>query len=91
MRRSPETVARSELIGLACRVATSAHAPYEGLSGRIVDETKETLVLETAAGREVVVPKRGQTFEVTTADGERVSLAGASIAHRPEDRTKKVR
>ena len=89
MRRSPEQVARGELIGLACRVVASGHPPWVGLSGRIVDETKNTLVL-AIDGREVRLPKRGCVFEVETADAERVTLSGDVIAHRPEDRVKKI-
>lgn len=88
MRRSAEEVAASELIGCYLRVESSAHAPFVGLSGVVVDETRNTLVVETADGV-VRVPKVGQTFEFAAADGATALLEGADIAHRPEDRVKK--
>ena len=82
-------VARHELIGLEVTVE-SPHPGWNGLSGRVVDETKHTLLVETPAGSEVVVPKPGQTFLFRVGD-ERFVVPGSDIAFRPEDRTKKAR
>lgn len=83
-------LARHELLGLPCRVVASAHAPYVGLEGRVVDETMRTLTLD-AGGQERTVPKAGQAFEFTLPDGSTQRLDGRSIAFRPEERTKKAR
>ena len=82
---------RRELIGLRARVSASAHAPYVGLEGRVVDETMRTLALELPDGTEVVVPKAGQSFAFTLPDGSTETLEGRDLAHRPEDRTRKAR
>ena len=44
---------RSELIGLDVSVLS---APFSGISGRVVDETKNTFTIESA-GTERMVPK----------------------------------
>src|SRR5687767_30993 len=82
-------VARHELIGLEVTVQ-SPHAGWDGLSGRVVDETKHTFLVEAASGKEVLVPKPGQVFVFRVGDS-RFVVPGADIAFRPEDRTKKVR
>jgi len=49
---------RTELIGLDVVVLS---APYSGISGTVVDETKNTFTIESA-GTEKMVPKPGNVF-----------------------------
>lgn len=86
----PLRLARGELIGLAVRVVRSEDPSLEGLEGRVVDETLNTLVVERPEGREVRVAKAPCVFLFETEDGP-VELEGVRIRFRPEDRTKKVR
>ena len=78
--------ARSELIGLDVEVLS---APFSGMSGRVVDETKRTFTIETS-GAERTVPKQGNVFRFAY-EGRTVDIDGSVIMHRPEDRIKKVR
>ncbi len=78
--------ARSELIGLDVEVLS---APYSGIAGKVVDETKNTFTIESA-GTERMVPKPGNEFRFTHED-RKFTIKGSEIAHRPEDRIKKVR
>lgn len=82
--------ARGELLGRRVRVQTSADAGLVGVEGRIVDETLRTFVVELPSGRRMRLGKRESVFVIGTDSGE-VSLPGAAIEYRPEDRTKKVR
>lgn len=82
-------VARHELIGLEVEVR-SAHAGWSGLSGKVVDETKHTFLVETASGSQLLVPKGGQEFVFRVGES-RFAIRGDEIRFRPEDRTKKVR
>lgn len=68
----------------------SPHAGWNGLSGRVVDETKHTFLVEMASGKEVLVPKAGQEFVFRIGD-KSFDVRGDEITFRPEDRTKKVR
>ncbi|MDR3206597.1 MAG: ribonuclease P protein subunit [Candidatus Methanoplasma sp.] len=77
---------RSELIGLDV-VVTSA--PYSDISGKVVDETKNTFTIESA-GTERMVPKSGNEFRFPYQD-RYIDIRGEEIQHRPEDRIKKVR
>lgn len=90
MAITPENLAVHELIGLRVRVAESLSLPHRGLSGIVVDETKNTLVIRTISG-EKAVPKKGCTFLFALPDGRKAPLEGARIAFRPFDRPKKVR
>jgi ribonuclease P protein subunit POP4 len=81
---------KGELIGLVAEVTASQHAPYVGLRGLVVDETRGTFTLALPGG-ERVVPKEGQRFQFTLPDGSRQQVEGRALAHRPEDRTRKAR
>jgi ribonuclease P protein subunit POP4 len=74
-------VARHELIGLEVSV--------KDVSGRVVDETKHTFLVETPKGVKRV-GKAGNRF-VFRLGSDAVALDGDDIMFQPEDRTKKVR
>ena len=85
MRKSD--LMRMELIGLDAEVLS---APcFEGIRGKILDETKNTFIIGSA-GTEKMVPKKGNEFAITY-EGSRFVIIGSEILHRPEDRIKKVR
>jgi ribonuclease P protein subunit POP4 len=75
-----------ELIGLKARVVKSPDKSRVGLKGKIVDETLNTFVLETAKG-EKVLPKKEVWLEADLK-GEKVEFDAARLAFRPEARTK---
>jgi RNase P/RNase MRP subunit p29 len=77
---------RSEFIGLDVVVLS---APYSDISGRVVDETKNTFTI-ISAGTERMVPKPGNEFRFIH-EGKHMDIKGKEIQHRPEDRIKKVR
>ena len=79
-------VMRSELRG---RDVSVLSAPFSGISGRVVDETKNTFTIESA-GTERMVPKSGNEFRFTYQN-EQIDIEGSKLLHRPEDRMKKVR
>ena len=77
---------RSEFIGLDVCVISSN---YSGISGKVVDETKNTITV-VSSGIEKMVPKSGNEFRFTY-QGRDIDVKGSEILHRPEDRIKKVR
>ncbi|MFQ5987114.1 MAG: ribonuclease P protein component 1 [Thermoplasmata archaeon] len=77
-----------ELIGLDVEVVDATDPNQCGIRGRVVDETRNTLLLE-AGGRELRIPKAGATFRF--AVGEGLTVAGSRLRYRPEDRVKKAR
>ena len=74
----------SELIGEKVRIAKSSSKELQGLEGRIVDETRNTFLIETRKGRKRI-PKAGNWFAFRLA-----SVDGSLLVCRPEDRTKSL-
>lgn len=81
---TPGTVARHELIGLHTEVVDDPDE-RDGIAGRVVDETTNTLVI--GDGRTRTVPKAGATFAFELPSGERVRVAGNRLVARPARRT----
>ena len=76
---------RVELIGERVEIAHHTDPSLCGISGMVVDETRETLVIRSN-GSKKVISKRPARF--LFRDGE---LIGVKIAYRPQDRIKKVK
>ncbi|NPB02018.1 MAG: ribonuclease P protein component 1 [Methanopyri archaeon] len=88
----PVDIVRHELIGLRCRVVRSlGPGSWEGLEGVVVDETRNTLVLDTGSGEARVV-KELVLLDFELPSGEVVRVDGALLVGRPEERlTKRLR
>ena len=80
----------STFIGLEAEITNSSQRALIGLKGRIVDETKNLIVIETAQGKETRIPKVSSTFRILCEDGKKVDVEGSRIAFRPHERPKKV-
>lgn len=79
-----DNIASHELIGLHATITLSTNGHLVGLNGRIIDETKSMIRLETARGRKSI-PKENSTWEFMV-EGARIPLCGKNIAKRPFDR-----
>ncbi len=79
---------KHELIGLPLEVVRATHPGIVGLKGRVVDETRNMLVVDVG-GREKMIPKQGSRFRFDVQGGTEVE--GDEIRFRPEDRIKKAR
>lgn len=88
MRISPGNILLHELIGLEASVVDSRNKCQVGLTGRIIDETMKTIVLETRTGRKRVF-KREVKLLIQLPDGSLVMVDGKELMGRPEDRLKK--
>jgi len=86
---TPRNIFRHELIGLSVRIARSVNRDIQGISGRVVDETRNTLRIEMDDGREITVPKGIAVFHFRTPQGELVEIDGGALVARPEERIKK--
>jgi len=73
-----------ELIGLQTSVAYSTNRSQVGISGVVVDETRNTLTLMTKAGTRMV--EKGNTCFDFQLDGTTVVIEGAKILSRPHER-----
>jgi ribonuclease P protein subunit POP4 len=82
---SPRNVIRHELIGLDVLVVEASNPALAGLEGRIIDETRNTLVIRGEHGRKRV-QKRCTRFRVTLPDGVLVEIDGSVLVMAPEKR-----
>jgi ribonuclease P protein subunit POP4 len=79
---------KHELIGLEVEVLQATDPSQAHVRGRVVDESRNTLVLEIH-GDEKRIPKHGSRFRFEIQGG--LELDGEEIRFRPEDRVKKAR
>jgi len=82
-------LAREELIGLQVKIKECKDPSWIGKSGLIVDETKNTFLIEVDNQKKTIA-KNIAIYEFDY-DGKKVILDGSKITYRPEDRIKKVR
>jgi ribonuclease P protein subunit POP4 len=82
---SPRNILRHELIGLEVLVTGASNPALRGLSGRIIDETRNTLVIRCDHGTKRV-QKDGTRFRLTLPDGVLVEIDGSALVMAPEKR-----
>ena len=76
---------RAELIGERVEVAHHTDPSLCGISGTVIDETRETLIIKSNGTKKIISKRPARClFE----NGE---LEGEKIAYRPQDRIKKVK
>jgi len=82
---SSRNVLRHELIGLDVLVSGAKNPGQKGLSGRIIDETRNLLVIETPKGIRRVTKMHG-IFRVSLPSSELVEIDGSVLVSAPEKR-----
>ena len=87
MKITPTTL-QHEFIGLDAEVVKSLHPSYVGIKGKILNETRNTLVILHNNKKGMVI-KNMAVFHFTMPDGTVVEIDGKIIVGRPESRIKK--
>lgn len=85
---TPQNLVRHELISLPVKIVESTDPTQKGLSGRIIDESYNTLKIETKDDEKTVI-KENCVFVFTLPDKQKVEVNGKLLVSRPEDRIKK--
>jgi len=80
-----QNIKNHELIGLNVCVSESSDPGRINLKGKVIDETKNTIVI-LVGDKEKVVPKKECVFEFDI--DEKVKINGKEIIKKPEDRIK---
>ncbi|AJF60350.1 MAG: ribonuclease P protein subunit [Candidatus Diapherotrites archaeon] len=83
---SKQNILVHELIGLNVRVVGGTDASRNRLTGKVVDESKNLLVVESSNGIKKI-PKKEAVFCFRLGKSS-VRVDGSSICFRPEDRTR---
>jgi len=81
-------VIQHELIGLEANVIKSTHPGYVGIRGRIIDETKNTIVI-LDDDRKKRVQKSVVVLHLRLPEGSVIEVDGKQIVGRPVSRVKK--
>jgi ribonuclease P protein subunit POP4 len=87
MKVTPDII-RCEFIGNKAKVAKSMHPGYLGISGKIVDETRNTFTILHKGEKKKVI-KNMAVFHFKFPDGTIVEIDGKILTGRPEDRLKR--
>lgn len=84
---TPGNILIHELIGLEVKVVDDSNPHNISISGRVVDETRNTVVIRQR-GEAKTVAKQNARFLFRLPGGE-VEVDGAYLVGRPEDRVKR--
>jgi len=82
---TPENILKHELIGLRVSVEQSPNKSEEGITGIVVDETKNTLILETGRGIKSL-EKQYKLLRVALPDSVSVVIDGSVLSVSPTRR-----
>ncbi|MBD3304680.1 ribonuclease P protein subunit [Candidatus Woesearchaeota archaeon] len=77
---------KDELIGRTVEIVGSANRANIGLRGRVVDETKNLLVIETSSGLKKPL-KKTSVFQISYL-GDKITVKGVLLMGAPEERIK---
>jgi ribonuclease P protein subunit POP4 len=80
-------IVRGEMIGRNIVVIDAKNKSLIGIKGNVIDETKNTFVVETSYGKKTLL-KQQITFE-TIHKGKTIRINGSALARRPEERISK--
>jgi len=87
MKVTPDII-RREFIGTEAKVAKSSNPEDIGISGRVIDETRNTFTILHKGKRKMII-KDSAVFYLKFDDGTVVEIEGRLVVGRPEDRLKK--
>jgi ribonuclease P protein subunit POP4 len=81
-------IVQHEFIGLETAVVNSSNPAMVGISGRVVNETRNTFTIKQD-NKMKVIAKDTSIFDFIFTDGTIVEIEGKVIMGRPESRLKK--
>jgi len=88
MKVTPDII-RCEFVGTEVQIAKSSHHGNVGMSGKVVDESRNTFTVLCEGKRKTIV-KDSSVFRFEFSDRTVVEINGKLLAGRPEDRLKKT-
>jgi ribonuclease P protein subunit POP4 len=88
MMQVTPSIVQHEFIGLETKVVKSSNPRVVGMSGKVVDETRNTFTVLHDDKQKVVV-KDTAVFDFVMPDGTVVEIDGKVLIGRPEERIKR--
>lgn len=88
MTISPKTLIHHCLIGLKVKIVQSSNPQLINITGKIVDETKNTLMIQMGK-KQKHIPKKDCLFHFFLSETLSVEIVGNLLIGRPEERIKK--
>ncbi len=88
MMKVTPSIVQHEFIGLDATVIKSSNPTTMGISGKVVNETRNTFTILQNNAQKIVV-KDTSIFHFALPDGTVVEIDGKVIMGRPEDRIKR--
>lgn len=82
---APRNILRHELTGLDVSVAAAANPSHVGMTGRIIGETRNMILIRTSHG-DKRVQKHQSSFRITLPDGTSLAVDGSALVAAPERR-----
>lgn len=89
MATTSKNIAQQELIGLDVEVVAADNKSLKGTKGKIVDETKETVIVEEKGKLKRLIKK--QVTLKLAVNKEEILIDGRILVGRPEDRLKRLK
>ncbi|MBN2127033.1 MAG: ribonuclease P protein subunit [Candidatus Diapherotrites archaeon] len=83
---TPENILMHEFTGIECKVIQSTDKNKKKIKGKIIKETKNTIIMETNEGKKII-PKKEVELEFKLNE-EKVKVNGKKIIGKSEDRIK---
>jgi|TARA_Y100000310_G_scaffold159627_1_gene159241 ribonuclease P protein subunit POP4 len=84
-----KNIVKFELIGLTMEITEAKNKSLIGLKGKIIDETRNMLTLDTKKGIKKLI--KSQVKLKMKFKNKNIEIDGRLLVNRPEDRIKKVR
>jgi len=78
---------RHELIGSEIKVISSKNQNLENVEGRIIDETRNMIIIDTKNGIKKII--KSQAKMEINLKGRKIEIDGKELVGRPEERIKK--
>lgn len=82
---SPENLLAHEIIGLGATIVESTDPTLKGVSGTVVFETRNTILIRTNTTVKQIAKMAAKMIEIRTHYGV-CFISGSSMIGRPEDR-----
>lgn len=98
MEITPYKLVFHELIGLKVKVVEATNPTLNNICGKVVDETRNMMIIQTEEGIDKMVQKNGTSFvfqipaHLSGEHAQRyVKVNGNLLLSQPENRTKNIR